>query len=115
MPLYELTYIVRQDVPQSDVEKLTEEFAKIIKEHKGKVKGQEYWGLRNLAYRINKNRKGHYTLLKIDAPAEAISEVERRMRIHDDVMRYMTIRVEKLSDEPSPMMNQDTPSRRSAA
>jgi len=115
MPFYELTYIARQDVSQPDVEKLTENFSEIIKENKGKVKSTEYWGLRTLAYKIKKNRKGHYTMLNIDAPAEAISEVERRMRIHDDVLRYMTIKVEKLSEEPSPMMRDDRSTSRRAA
>lgn len=105
MALYEHVFIARQDVSQQQVEALTEQYSTLIKEQGGSVGKTEYWGLRNLAYPIKKQRKGHYSLLNIDGPADAVQELERRLRISDDVMRYMTIRVEALSDEPSPVLS----------
>ncbi len=93
MALYEHVFIARQDISTSQVESITADFSKIIEENEGKVAKSEYWGLKNLAYKIKKNRKGHYVLLNIDAPHAAMAEVERQARLHEDVMRFMTIRV----------------------
>jgi small subunit ribosomal protein S6 len=104
MPLYETVFIARQDVSTAQVETLTEGFATGIKERGGEVKKREYWGLRNLSYRIKKNRKGHYVLMNIDAPAPAVTEMERTMRLNEDVLRYITVKVETLEEGPSAMM-----------
>ena len=104
MPLYESVFIARQDIASTQVDTLGEQFTKIVEGLNGKVTKREYWGLRNLAYRIKKNRKGHYVLLNIDAPAPAVAEMERNMRINEDVLRYLTIRVEELEAGPSAMM-----------
>jgi small subunit ribosomal protein S6 len=104
MPLYENIYIARQDATTAQVEALTEIFAGIIAEQGGKVTKKEYWGLRSLAYRIKKNRKGHYTLLNIDAPPAAVTEMERNMRISEDVLRLLTVRVDELEEGPSAML-----------
>jgi small subunit ribosomal protein S6 len=104
VPYYENVFIARQDASPAQVEALTEGFAAVIAENGGSVGKREYWGLRSLAYRIKKNRKGHYTLLNIDAPAAAVNEMERLMRINEDVLRYLTVRVEALEEGPSPMM-----------
>lgn len=105
MPLYEHVYIARQDVSPAQVEALTEQLQGIVRENGGEIKKTEYWGLRNLQYKISKNRKGHYSLMNIDAPAQAITELERQMRIMEDILRFMTIRVEELDDEASPVMS----------
>ena len=105
MPLYETTYIARQDISAHDVEKLTETFSQIISENGGKIVKSEYWGLRNLAYLVNKNRKGHYTMLCIDSPYPAVREMERRMKLNEDVLRNLTIKVDVISDEPSAMLS----------
>ena len=104
MPYYESVYIARPDISTAQVEALTESLTSIVGENGGAVTKNEYWGLKNLAYRIKKNRKGHYTMLNIDAPAGAISELERNMRINEDVMRYMTVRVDELDENPSIML-----------
>jgi small subunit ribosomal protein S6 len=104
MPLYENIYIARQDATTAQVEALTETFAGIIAEQGGKVTKKEYWGLRSLAYRIKKNRKGHYTLLNIDAPPAAVTEMERNMRISEDVLRLLTVRIDELEEGPSAML-----------
>ena len=101
MPLYECVFIARQDISSNQVEGLVGQFTGIIEEHGGQVAKSEMWGLRNLAYKINKNRKGHYALLNLDAPAAAIHEMERNMRLSEDVIRYLTIRVEELEEGPS--------------
>ena len=98
MPYYESVFIARQDVSAPQVETLADTFTEIISGGGGSVTKREYWGLRNLAYRIKKNRKGHYMLLNIDAPSEAVQEMERNMRISEDILRYMTIRVEELEE-----------------
>jgi small subunit ribosomal protein S6 len=100
MPLYETTMIVRQDASKSDDTKLAEGFAKIITDEKGKVSKNEYWGLRSLAYIINKNRKGHYVHLNIEADPAAVKEMERKMRLDDNVIRHMTIRVDAFTETP---------------
>ncbi len=104
MPAYESVFIARQDVGSSQVDALTDNFAEIIEQGGGKVSKREYWGLRNLAYRIKKNRKGHYVLMNIDAPAPAVLEMERLMRLNEDILRFMTLRVDELEEGPSVMM-----------
>ena len=104
MPLYESVFIARQDISAAQVEALAAKLTGIIGEQGGKVTKNEYWGLKNLAYRIKKNRKGHYTLLNIDAPAAAIKEMERNMRIDEDVLRFLTVKVEALEEGPSAML-----------
>ncbi|HVH73911.1 MAG TPA: 30S ribosomal protein S6 [Stellaceae bacterium] len=101
MPLYENVFIARQDISGAQVEALTDGFAQLVADNGGEVKKREYWGLRNLAYRMRKNRKGHYVLLNLDAPPAAIAELERTMRINEDVIRYLTVRVEALEEGPS--------------
>lgn len=107
MPLYESIFIARQDVPATQVENLTTTFADIIGTNGGKVLKTEQWGLRNLAYRINKNKKGHYVMFNLDAPPAAILEFERQMKINEDILRFMTVRVETLEEGPSAMMRKE--------
>lgn len=107
MPLYESTFIARQDMSKQDVTGLADTFSDIIKNNGGKVVKNEYWGLKSLAYKINKSRKGHYTMLAIDAPAAAVKELERNMGISEDVIRSLTIRVEEIEEGPSVMLNQN--------
>jgi len=104
MPFYESVFIARQDISSEQAESLTEEFTKVIDGLGGKVTKKEYWGLRTLAYKIRKNRKGHYMLLNIDAPPPAIPELERQMRLNEDILRYLTIKVDALEEEPSIVM-----------
>src|SRR3954463_7394053 len=104
MPLYENVFIARQDISGTQVDALADTFTQLIGEQGGEVKKREYWGLRNLAYRMKKNRKAHYMLLNIDAPPAAIAELERTMRINEDVLRYLTLRVDALEEGPSPVM-----------
>ncbi|WP_404404706.1 30S ribosomal protein S6 [Pelagibacterium halotolerans] len=104
MPLYEHIFLSRQDVSAQQVEDLTKTYSDLLSENGGKVAKTEYWGVKSLSYRINKNRKAHYTLMNIDAPAAAVAEMERQMRINEDVLRFMTIRVDALEDGPSVMM-----------
>ena len=101
MSLYEHVFICRQDISQQQVEGLTENLTAILSEHGGSVEKTEYWGLRSLAYRVKKNRKGHYSLLNISADHSAISEMERQMSLNDDILRFMTIRVDEHDTEPS--------------
>ena len=104
MPKYEHVMIARQDLSNMQAEGLLEHFSKILVENKGQVVDSEYWGLKTMAYKVNKNRKGHYTFLKSDAPAEAVQEMERLMRLHEDVMRVMTIKVKDHDEGPTVMM-----------
>lgn len=104
MPLYEHVVISRQDLSNAQAEGLVEHFGKVLSENGGKVVDSEYWGLKTMAYKINKNRKGHYALLKTDAPADAVQEMERLMRLHEDVMRVMTIKVDAHEEGPSVQM-----------
>src|SRR6202008_3920061 len=104
MALYENIFIARQDISGAQVDALADTFTQLITDSGGEVKNREYWGLRNLAYRMRKNRKGHYVLLNIDAPSAAIVELERTMRINEDVIRYLTIRVEALEEGASVVM-----------
>ncbi|MEL7486229.1 MAG: 30S ribosomal protein S6 [Pseudomonadota bacterium] len=105
MPYYEHIFIARQDISPAQVEGLTETLAQIVKENGGKIEKSEYWGLRNLQYKINKNRKGHYSLFNIDGPAAAVQELERQEKINDDVLRALTIKVEDLDPDPSPVLS----------
>lgn len=105
MALYEHIFIARQDVSPAQVDLLTEELQGVLTENGGKVEKSEYWGLRNLQYKIKKNRKGHYSLMHIDAPSEAVVEMERQMKLKEDVLRFMTIRVDEFDPEPSPVMS----------
>ena len=104
MPLYENVFLVRPDVSANQVESLTKEFGAIVEEGGGSVPKVEHWGLRTLAYRLKKNRKAHYVLMNLDAPTGAVHEMERNMRIHEDVLRHLTIRVEELEEGPSIVM-----------
>jgi len=104
MPFYENVFIARQDISAAQADTLAETFSNVITEQGGKVTKKENWGLRNIAYRINKNRKGHYILLNIDAPPAAVTEMERQMRISEDILRYLTVRVEELEEGPSAIM-----------
>jgi small subunit ribosomal protein S6 len=104
MPLYENVFIARQDISAAQVEALADGFTTLVTEHGGQVSKREYWGLRNIAYRIKKNRKGHYVMLNLDAPPAAVNELERNMRINEDVIRYLTVRVEALEEGPSAVM-----------
>jgi small subunit ribosomal protein S6 len=104
MPYYENIFIARQDVTSAQVEGLTEHFAGIVAAQGGNVTKREYWGLKSLSYRIRKNRKGHYVLMNIDAPAAAVTEMERNMRIHEDIIRHLTVRVDELEEGPSAML-----------
>lgn len=108
MPLYESTFVVRQDVSRTDVNKLVDEFSEIVKQQGGSVVKNEYWGLRNLAYRINKNRKGHYVMLGLNAPHEAVKELERNIGLHEDVIRHLTVRVDALEEGPSIMLQKSS-------
>ena len=101
MPLYEHVLISRQDLSNAQAEGLAEHFGKILSENGGKVVDSEYWGLKTMAYKINKNRKGHYSFLKTDSPSAAVQEMERLMRIHEDIMRVLTIKVDTHNDGPS--------------
>jgi small subunit ribosomal protein S6 len=104
MPLYEHVYLSRQDLSATQVEELTGKLTAVITEAGGKVSKNEYWGLKSLSYRIRKNRKAHITLLNVDASPAALNEVERQERLNEDVLRYLTIRVEELEEGPSAMM-----------
>jgi small subunit ribosomal protein S6 len=104
MPLYENVFIARQDISGAQVDALADAFTQIVANNGGEVRKREYWGLRNLMYRMRKNRKGHYVLMNLSAPPAAVAELERTMRINEDVIRYLTIRVDDLEDGPSVVM-----------
>src|SRR5215831_12267598 len=104
MPLYEHVYLARQDLSAQQVEELTTQLSGVIGQMGGKITKNEYWGLKSLTYRIRKNRKAHMTLLNVDAPPAALNEIERQERLSEDVLRYLTIRVEAHEDGPSAMM-----------
>ena len=101
MALYEHTFIARQDLSNAQAESLIEHFGAVLTDNGGTVVENEYWGLKTMAYKINKNRKGHYAYLKTDAPAVAVAEMERLMRLHEDVMRVLTIKVDEHEEGPS--------------
>ena len=104
MALYESVIIGRQDLTPGQFDTLLEKFISVIKSFKGEIKKREDWGVRNLAYKINKNRKGHYTLLNIDGPPEAIREYERLMRLDEDIIRFLTFKIKFVEDKPSPLI-----------
>ena len=104
MPLYEHVFLARQDLAQAQVDALAENATKIVEDNGGKVVKTETWGLRSLAYRIAKNRKAHYVMLDLDAPAQAVAELERQSNINEDVIRFLTIKVEEHEKGPSAMM-----------
>jgi small subunit ribosomal protein S6 len=104
MALYELVYIVRPDVSNQQAEQSAEKFANVARDQNGKVIKTEYWGLKTLTYRINKHRKGHYVMLGLEGSGAMITELERQMRLSDDIIRFMSIRVEKMTKEPSVQM-----------
>src|SRR6478735_4874528 len=108
MALYENVFIARQDVPTTQVEALTKQFTDVVTAQGGSVTKNEYWGLRSLTFRIKKNRKGHYTLLNIDAPSAAVKEMERTMSINEDIIRFLTVRVDKLEEGPSAVMQRSS-------
>lgn len=108
MACYEHVFIARPDITVQQVEAITDNFKAIIEERGGKIASTEYWGLRNLAYPIKKNKKAHYVLLNLDAPHAAVTEVERQERLHEDLLRFMTVRVEELNGDESIMMQKDT-------
>lgn len=108
MALYENVFIARQDVPATQVETLTNQFSELITAQGGTVAKKEYWGLRSLTFRIKKNRKGHYTLLNIDAPPAAVKELERTMSINEDIIRFLTVRVDALEEGPSAVMQRSS-------
>jgi small subunit ribosomal protein S6 len=104
MPLYEHVYLARQDVTTQQVDELTVQFKGIIEQLGGNVAKTEYWGLKSLSYRLRKNRKAHFTLMNVEAPAAALAEVERQERLNEDVLRYLTVRVDEHEAGPSAMM-----------
>ncbi len=104
MPLYEHVFISRQDLSNTQAEGLIEHFGSVLADNHGKLVDSEYWGVKTMAYKINKNRKGHYAFLRTEAPAPAVQEMERLMRLHDDVMRVITIKVDKHEEGPSIQM-----------
>src|SRR5919106_5633014 len=104
MPLYEHVFLARQDISAQQVDALLQSFRSLLEERGGSVGKTEYWGLKSLAYRIKKNRKAHYALMNIDAPHDAVAEMERQMRLSTDVIRFLTVKVDEHESQPSPMM-----------
>jgi small subunit ribosomal protein S6 len=104
MPLYEHVFLARQDVTPQQVETMVDQYRGVIEGNGGKVDKTEMWGVKSLAYRIKKNRKAHFTMFNLDAPPAAVAEMERQMRINEDILRFITIRVDALETEPSVMM-----------
>ena len=104
MPLYEHVFISRQDLSNTQAESLIEHFGTVLADNEGQLVDSEYWGLKTMAYKINKNRKGHYAYMRTNAPAPAVQEMERLMRLHEDVMRILTIKVDEHAEGPSIQM-----------
>lgn len=104
MTLYETVLIIRQDVSSADVDKLTDEYVKFVEQSGSKLVKSEYWGLRTLAYDINNNKKGHYVLLCTESEPSVITELERKMKFSEDIIRFMSIKVDSFSDKPSPIL-----------
>ena len=104
MPLYEHVYLARQDLSTQQVEDLTTQFKGVIEQMGGTLAKTEYWGVKSLSFRMRKNRKAHFTLMEVDAPAAALNEIERQERLNEDILRYLTLRVEELEAGPSAMM-----------
>jgi small subunit ribosomal protein S6 len=112
MPLYEHVFLARQDLSQAQVDALAAAATEIVEAGKGKVTKTETWGLKNLAYKIDRNRKAHFVLLNIEGPGEVVAELERQSRINEDVIRYMTVRVDAHEEGPSAMMRKNERERR---
>lgn len=116
MPHYEHIFMVRQDASNATVEELTEHYKSVIADNGGSIGKVEYWGVKSLAYRIRKNRKAHYTLMNITAPPAALAEMERQMSLNEEVVRFLTLRMDELDEEPSvmvrPARRDDRPERR---
>ncbi len=108
MPFYETVFIARQDLSDAQVKAITEAAEQVIKDGKGKVLKTENWGLRTLAYKINKNKKGHYVLIESDAPAPSVIEMERTLRLNEEVVRYMTIKMDAPSKGPSKIIDKNS-------
>ena len=104
MPLYEHVFLARQDVTSQQVEAMVEQYKGVIEAGGGKVGKTEMWGVKSLAYRIKKNRKAHFTMFGLDAPPAAVAEMERQMRISEDILRFITVKVDEIEDAPSAMM-----------
>ncbi len=104
MPLYESVIICRQDITKNQSDIIISEFKKIIENEKGKILAEEYWGLKNLAYEINKNKKAHYTMLIIETQPDKIEEYERKLRLHEDIIRFMTIKIKTFDGKQSIMV-----------
>lgn len=104
MQLYECVFIIRQDLSNAQVENITNEFCAIITDKKGSVVKQEYWGLKTMAYKIKKNRKGHYTMLNFEADSDTVAEFDRRLGLHEDILRSLILVIEAVDPEPSIMM-----------
>lgn len=104
MTFYELVFIMRQDISSSDVDKIVEEFSTIARDNGAEIMKTEYWGLRSLAYNIGSNSKGHYVLLGLKSGDSAIKEIERKMKINEDVIRFLTVKVEEIDQNPSPIL-----------
>jgi len=104
MPFYEHVFLARQDVSAQQVEELASQIANVVEQQGGKITKTENWGVRSLTYRMNKNRKAHFMFFNIDAPAAAVAEIERQERINEDIIRYLTVRVDELEEGPSAMM-----------
>ena len=112
MPLYEHVFLARQDLSQAQVDALAATATEIVENGKGKVVKTETWGLKNLDYKIDRNRKAHFVLLNIEAPGDVVAELERQSRINEDVLRYMTVRVEEHEEGPSVMMRRNEREKR---
>ena len=112
MPFYEHVFLARQDLSQAQVDALAASATEVVEAGKGKVTKTETWGLKNLAYKIDRNRKAHFVLLNIDAPGSVVEELERQNRINEDIIRYLTIRVDELEEGPSVMMRKNERDRR---
>ncbi|WP_239804739.1 30S ribosomal protein S6 [Croceicoccus hydrothermalis] len=112
MPLYEHVFLARQDLSQAQVDALANTATEIVEANDGKVVRTETWGLKNLAYKIQRNRKAHFVMLNIEAPTGVVAELERQTRINEDVIRYMTIRIDEMDNEPSVMMRKNDRERR---
>lgn len=108
MPVYETVFMTRQDLTETQVKDMVDQFCKIINAQGGKVLKTESWGLRNLAYRINKNKKAHYALIESDAPSAAVIELDRNLRLHEDVLRSLTVRREKKSEGASAILDRSS-------
>ena len=111
MPLYECVLIARNDVTQQQVETVADTIASDLETDGGAIKKREYWGLRSLAYRVKKNRKGHYMLLGLEAKPTIVTEMERLLLLNEDVLRFMTIRVDEITDEPSAILSRKSDDR----